>query len=58
MSSAKRMVFAEVKILVMSLKYKINNIGPSTLPCGTPEEIFLADDLCPPYKVHWVLFVK
>ena len=45
-SSANKINLRSVDILQMSLHviYKINSLGPSTEPCGTPHEICITSD--------------
>ena len=43
-SSANKINLRSFDTLQMSLIYKINSLGPSTEPCGTPHEICITSD--------------
>ena len=43
-SSANKINLRSFDTFQMSLIYKINSLGPSTEPCGTPHEICITSD--------------
>ena len=44
LSSANKINLRSFDTLQMSLIYKINSLGPTTEPCGTPHEICIKSD--------------
>ena len=44
--------------LQMSLRYKLNNVGPRIEPCGTPHIIHYWEDLVPLSCTYCFLYVK
>jgi len=51
-SSAKSLIVLCVTQFTMSLINKTNNVGPSTLPCGTPEVTGAKSEDTPSMKVR------